>query len=265
MLIGDLAAEFVEEREWPTRDRAGRPQRVVVERVDPDNPEHTERCRPDWTLEEAGVRDNDTLRILPESIAGLYHPRERLQALVLAYREVRALAEDDPTITIADQDSDHNPTRYELAFHVAGVKEGPHGLEITHDHRAEIILPADYPLAAPWVRWLTPIFHPNIHPRGGVCLGVLRERYTPGVGLAYLVRMLRDIVQYRNYDLEGVLNGEAARWAQSEEGQQMIVETLKGVPAEHLLGIAADQEQRAARGQRVRFTPWNRFQQEGEE
>jgi hypothetical protein len=115
------------------------------------------------------------------------------------------------------------------------------------------------------VRWLTPIFHPNIHPRGGVCLGVLRERYTPGVGLAYLVRMLRDIVQYRNYDLEGVLNGEAARWAQSEEGQQMIVETLKGVPAEHLLGIAADQEQRAARGQRVRFTPWNRFQQEGEE
>ena len=39
------------------------------------------------------------------------------------------------------------------------------------NHMAEVILGANYPREAPRVRWLAPIFHPNISASGVVCLG----------------------------------------------------------------------------------------------
>src|SRR5262245_7436140 len=62
-LVRDVATDFFEERAWPTRDQAGRPQRAVVERVDPNNPERSTRLRPDQTLHDAGVQQEDTLRV----------------------------------------------------------------------------------------------------------------------------------------------------------------------------------------------------------
>jgi hypothetical protein len=68
--VGDLAVDFFEERGQTSKDREGRPQRAVVERVAPENSERTERLRGDQTLHEAGVYDEDTLRVLPELVAG---------------------------------------------------------------------------------------------------------------------------------------------------------------------------------------------------
>lgn len=265
--VEDVATDFFEERNWPTRDQAGRPQRAVVEIVNQENPEQTTRVRGDQTLEEAGVRNDDTLRVHPESVAGLYNPHDRLRALILDYREVQALAASDPDNIILDANSEYNPTGYRITFHYPGVAMGTHGLEVTREHQVDIVLPANYPLVAPVVRWITPIFHPNISPQGAVCLGVLAERYMPGVGLAYIVRMLGDIVRYRNYDLHGVLNADAKKWAESEEGQLIIVNELEGIPLEQPLDILlslAKQAVREATRSRVVFTPYNRFEQEGE-
>ncbi|NCC37387.1 MAG: hypothetical protein EOM24_36050, partial [Chloroflexia bacterium] len=55
MRVGQLATDFFEEREWPTRGPNGQPMRGVVERADSDNPERTVRLNPSHTLEEAGV------------------------------------------------------------------------------------------------------------------------------------------------------------------------------------------------------------------
>jgi ubiquitin-protein ligase len=267
-LVGDLAADFFEERNWPTRDQAGRPQRAVVELVDPDDPERTTRLRHDQTLEEGHVCDDSTVRIGPESIAGLYNTDDRLRALVLDYREVRALTETDPNITI-ETNSDYNPTNYTITFRYKGMRAGPPlALEYAHEHRVAITLPSDYPLSAPLVQWKTPIYHPNIDPRYGVvCLGVLAERYTPGLGLAHIVQMLRDMIQYRNYGiLEGILNRDAGEWAISEAGQDVIVKELDGISLATFLELSSSEEkqhERAARGPRVRFEPCNRFHQEG--
>lgn len=251
-LVRDIAADFFEERGWPTRDQAGRPQRAVVERVNPDDPARSDRLNPNQTLADANVRDEDTLRVLPESVAGLVSPHDRLRALVVDHREVLALAESQEHAgrLVVKTNADHAPTRYELTIRYPGVRLGERGApERTDEHRAEIVLPADYPLGAPLVRWRTPIFHPNINARGNVCLGVLADRYLPGLGLAYIVRMLIDIARYRNYDLHGVYNLEAAEWALSQEGQRTIKD-LGGVPLEEPMDMLLESIRRYERAER---------------
>ncbi len=264
--VSDLAADFFEERGWPSRDQAGRPQRAVVEQVDPDDPSRTRRLRADQTLHDAGIRDDDTVRVLPELVAGAVSPHTRLQALVVDQREIKALATDDAEHKgniLVHSNADHAPTAYELTLHYPGVKMGDHGPELTTKHQVEIILPSDYPLEAPKVRWLTPIFHPNISRRGHVCLGILMDRYLPGLGLAYIVRMLIDMVRYRNYDVQhGLsLNPDAAKWADSEAGQYQIVNRLGGSPKEEPLDETLETLREASKNgqrQRIKFTPHDR-------
>jgi ubiquitin-protein ligase len=264
-LVRDVAADFFGERRWPAHDQAGRPQRAVVERVDPGNPERTERLRGDRTLHDAGVQDDDTLRVLPESVAGLFNPKERLRALVVDQRDVEALAEEDPEHIEIKPNAEYAATSYEIVFRCPGITMGARGIERIDEHRIDIQLPTDYPVAAPVVHWQTPIFHPNVSVRGTVCLGVLMHRYMPGLGLAYIVRMLRDIAQYRNYDMFSPYNREAADWAKTPEGQSAIA-TIGGVPAETVDKALSDLERQAARtqaGHRVTFERYNRFEQDG--
>jgi len=57
-----------------------------------------------------------------------------------------------------------------------------------------------------------PIFHPNIlsaEQGGGVCIG----SWTPSESLADLVVRVGEMVQYREYNPDDVLNREAAAWA----------------------------------------------------
>jgi hypothetical protein len=61
--VGDIATDFFEERNWPTRDASGQPVRAMVERVPSDHPGCTEWLCVDHTLEEANVHDGDTLRM----------------------------------------------------------------------------------------------------------------------------------------------------------------------------------------------------------
>lgn len=263
MLVRDLALDYVEMRNLPQYDQDGRPQRFVVDRADPERPERWQRLRGDLTLHAAGVQNNDTLRILQESRAGLFNPHERLRALVVDQRELQQLAAEDPQIEIKANTA-HAATAYELTFHCPGLARADDGqIQRIDRHELSIVLPADYPVSAPQVRWRTPIFHPNVYQNklspqhGAVCLGELMDRYRPGLGLVYIVRMLRDMAQYHNYNITSPLNQDAARWAQSAEGQETIA-AIGGVPCAVTDGIQVGQE-RHPRHQRATFTPGNPF------
>jgi hypothetical protein len=91
------------------------------------------------------------------------------------------------------------------------------------------------------------------------------HRYMPGLGLAYIVRMLRDIAQYRNYDMFSPFNQEAAEWAKTDEGQAAIA-AIGGASAETVGEARSDverQEERRRSGRTVIFTPADRFSQDG--
>ena len=217
--LKSVAADFFESQGWPAQDRRGRGQRAVVEQVNPNNPDDTKRLNGELDVCEA-LEDGDTLRIFPESIAGAVDHKARLRVLIADQNDMTELAERNPAISF-EANRTHAADRYEVTLRYRSFVELPPGAQeprIGDEHRVEIILGSDYPRRAPFVRWITPIFHPNIHD-GAVCLGVLQERYLPGLGLTRLVRMLAEMAQWRNFDAFHALenNEEAGEWARDPQ------------------------------------------------
>lgn len=83
-------------------------------------------------------------------------------------------------------------------------------------HQVEIKLGAGYPRTMPEVRWLTPIYHPNISEIGMVCLGAYGTHWVPSLALDELCVMLWDMARFQNYDIRSPYNREAAQWAANQ-------------------------------------------------
>jgi len=112
------------------------------------------------------------------------------------------------------------PERYLVTFTCRGLAWPPGAPEpqISSYHQAELYLHRDYPRRPPQIVWRTPIFHPNILPPeqgGAVCIG----SWTPSESLADLVLRLGEMIQYRSYNTEDVLNPQAAAWAEAHAKQ----------------------------------------------
>lgn len=129
------------------------------------------------------------------------------------------------------------PARFVITFQAPGF--GPPQDELARpadpiprdEHTVQIALPPDYPLGAPIITWLTPVFHPNITD-GSVCLPF------DGPDLEAACQAIIDLTAYRNYEVRpedfggsGFLNLAAAAWAISAAGQDQIVRR-GGVPPE---------------------------------
>ena len=92
-----------------------------------------------------------------------------------------------------------------------------HGKIRTLDkHHVEIKLGSSYPRTLPEIRWLTPIYHPNISEIGMVCLGGYGTHWVPSVQLDELCIMLWDMLRYHNYDIRSPYNRDSALWVASQ-------------------------------------------------
>src|SRR5262245_33249541 len=93
------------------------------------------------------------------------------------------------------------PQRYLIQFFGRGLTRERGKTAVREFHEVEIKLGASYPRTAPELRWLTPIFHPNISEIGLVCLGAYGTHWVPSLHLDELCVMLWDICRYHNYDI----------------------------------------------------------------
>lgn len=84
----------------------------------------------------------------------------------------RLMAEPVPGITATP---DERNARY---FHVviAGPQDSPFE---GGTFKLELFLPEEYPMAAPKVRFMTKIYHPNVDKLGRICLDILKGRENP--------------------------------------------------------------------------------------
>ena len=83
-------------------------------------------------------------------------------------------------------------------------------------HEVEIRLGSSYPRTMPEIRWISPIYHPNISEIGLVCLGGYGTHWVPSLHLDELCLMLWDMARFHNYDIRSPYNKEAALWAANQ-------------------------------------------------
>ena len=126
------------------------------------------------------------------------------------YQRVRDLANRSDFIHIIRTEGDP-PEKYLIRYTCRGV-EGVNSAQqpiFREQHDVTIYLHAEYPLKQPQLKWMTPIFHPNIHITGAVCIGA----WWPAKTLDELLLTLGEMIQYKNYEPRDPMNSKAAAWA----------------------------------------------------
>jgi hypothetical protein len=249
-LVPTIWAEY---RPEVSRDANGQLRRAVVDYRDENG--EARRLDPDVPLFNQGIRDGGQLEVSAESTAGV-DTLLRLEAIAQAREDIADFADEHEEFTLVRMDDDRLPLRFEVALHVPGFAP-PEDLDAwpleprpINRHELVIGLPAEFPIQAPRVLWLSEVFHPNIARdeelgKGSVCLGPLMTDYTPDLSLYALCQMLIDMARYRNYEIlphdyqmamyfdslvrdmlerGGYLDRAAAAWAFSFEGQERIKE-----------------------------------------
>lgn len=156
------------------------------------------------------------------------------------YQRIQELVDRSEFIRIAATEGDP-PDKYKIRFTCLGVESlRPNGQPLLRDlHEVSIYLHAEYPYKQPQLKWLTPIFHPNIHITGAVCIGAWWAAKT----LDELLLTLGEMIQYKNLDPKDPMNSKAAVWAQQNRNLFPIDKRpLKGRSLSDLIVIGESEE-----------------------
>ena len=104
------------------------------------------------------------------------------------------------------------PDRYTLLFRGRGISQVKGDVQFTQSHRIELRLPYSFPNKPPDIRWLTPIFHPNISFSGFICLKDMGLPWEPDLGLDVICERMWDMARFAHMDLETATNYSAKNW-----------------------------------------------------
>ncbi|KAM4748085.1 ubiquitin-conjugating enzyme E2 N [Rhinophrynus dorsalis] len=128
----------------------------------------------------------------------------------------RLLAEPVPGIKA---EPDENNARY---FHVVicGPQDSPFE---GGTFKLELFLPEEYPMAAPKVRFMTKIYHPNVDKLGRICLDILKDKWSPALQIRTVLLSIQALLSAPNPD-DPLANDVAEQW-KTNEGQ--AIETAR--------------------------------------
>lgn len=218
--IGELLTELASLLSLPTVGPDGRPMGYRM-----DSKALGRELRESETLGSAGIPQDDRLMITTDITAGAVSVSSspRMRRLKKDYELIQELTARSSLIDIKAEQTHANlpPEKYIVTFKCKGIvgtdrKGNP---KFGSKHQVEIYLHNQYPQRWPGMKWLTPIWHPNInHANGSVCIDA--AWWSASRSLDRLVIMLGEMVQYKNYHDDPKKppfpwDMEAARWSQS--------------------------------------------------
>ncbi|MCX6005006.1 MAG: hypothetical protein NT082_04975 [Chloroflexi bacterium] len=174
------------------------------------------------TMSAAGVMENEVLVLCYFIQPGVVSEAINIeQRFADEYEKLKELQANSDMIRVEAVEGTP-PRKYRVTLTCKGMMLNPmnNKLNLTANHVLEIDLPvgiSTYPYEAPYIRCLTPHFHPNISPDNNiVCTGVERK-WEPSLDLAWLVCHLVDIITYRIYGTDEPYNKEAVQWAEAHK------------------------------------------------
>ena len=218
--IRDLLSELTALLQLPTVGPDGRPMTYRL-----DSKALGRELREDETLADANIPENDRLMITADITAGAggssVAETPRMRRLRADHGLMLELAARSDLISFKASSIRPNlpPERYIITFKcksIVGVdRQG--NPKYADYHQVEIYLHNQYPQRWPGMKWLTPIWHPNInHLNGSVCIDA--AWWAASRSLDRLVVMLGEMLQWKNFHDDPTKppfpwDAEAARWS----------------------------------------------------
>lgn len=215
--VRELMTELVGMLKLPTIGPDGRPMAYRM-----DSKALGRELKEEETLAEAGIPDNDRLMLTADITAGAMSVADtpRMRRLRGDYELMMELASRSDLISFRSTSTNPNlpPERYIVTFKCKSIvdvdRQG--NPKYSEHHQVEIYLHNQYPQRWPGMKWLTPIWHPNInHLNGSVCIDA--AWWAASRSLDRLVLMLGEMLQYKNFHDDPTKppfpwDAEAARW-----------------------------------------------------
>jgi hypothetical protein len=218
--VRDLMAELTSLLKLPTVGPDGRPMGYRM-----DSKALGRELREDETLAAAKIPSGDRLILTADITAGgmALSQSPRVRRLIADYELMRELAAQSSLINFETVDSRGSlaPERYIVTYRCKGIAaiDNLGRPKYSSHHQVEIYLHSQYPQRWPGLKWLTPIWHPNIHHLNKtVCLDA--AWWTASRSLDRLVIMLGEMVQYKNFHDDPTKppfpwDPDAARWSRA--------------------------------------------------
>lgn len=215
----DLLEELTSLLGLPTVGPDGRPMTYRL-----DSKALGRELREDETLADAQVPEGDRLMITADITAGggsAVAETPRMRRLRADHELMQELAARSSLIYFTASALRPNlpPERYVVTYmckSIASVDRRGNPKYSNH-HQVEIYLHNQYPQRWPGMKWLTPIWHPNInHANGSVCIDA--AWWAASRSLDRLVIMLGEMLQWKNFHDDPTKppfpwDAEAARWS----------------------------------------------------
>ena len=219
VLVKDLMTELVGMLNLPTIGPDGRPMAYRM-----DSKALGRELKDVETLADASIPDNDRLMLTADITAGAgtsVAETPRMRRLRGDYELMRELDARSDLISFKATSTNPNlpPERYIVTFKCKSIisvdRQG--NPKFGEHHQVEIYLHNQYPQRWPGMKWLTPIWHPNInHLNGSVCIDA--AWWAASRSLDRLVVMLGEMLQWKNFHDDPTKppfpwDAEAARWS----------------------------------------------------
>jgi len=218
--VRDLVSELASLLQLPTVGPDGRPMGYRL-----DSKALGRELGEEETIASARVPDEDRLILTADITAGSISidASPRMRRLRGDYQLMEELVAQSDFIEFEATmpRSGLPPERYIVTYKCNGItgvdRQGRP--KIGNRHQVEIYLHNQYPQRWPGMKWLTPIWHPNInHINGTVCIDA--AWWTASRSLDRLVIMIGEMVQYKNFHDDPSKppfpwDPEAARWCRA--------------------------------------------------